>query len=995
MVMPVNWSTPIPKEGIDEAKTATAKSQPPYFHSSEHSQAGVKRKRNVASKTVKTVRIVSPSVRANMSRRETEKEVISWVLNEERITSAAQAIYLIRFKVARYERVFGKASEAILKEIVTPALVRENRINLEKIPESLITEDIALAAIAHRYTNYVWTPDSLKTHSFFYRCLKVNPSVMQYAPQEEQGHLNYPDLIRHNWLLYPYIPKAYITPELEKLAVCISPKAIDFIDPHSPNYEALCMVALQQDGRVLECIDQDCITEAMVEQAVRTTPCAAFIHIPAHLINARQCIQVIQAGNVRYLLRNLQSYKEVRIRFKQLVADNAGLLRELINVHQEIPRFLKWIPERERTENLCKKHLACYPAEIDGVPEELLIQHEDWCRAAVICVAEVMADIPKSFQNTHFYASVFHLNADISRHLPDTFFKENPQYLYRAIDAENDLNDIPEQYRTEKLCAHAIEKNPYLIGRVPDKHLHAMPLSAQLAYGKLHKLPESVKSRLIKTGDSFTENPYRPVFQAGELLNPQNPLNVNERSTLLDKLGSQLAACPPFKLPNETLGRDLQDFLYDRISLNKASLEHIPLQTSQLQNSQLQIADSFSGDPQRWEAYGGRTFLCDESYCCRRMKFLRQGESLDDFFREEAVHCFCHANSSRLPLNSEVPRPVGFKLLPVDKLPDVMKKQCRSELAVLTRQGRHYYLIYEFETNNRDYSQLAHQKDKDQCCDKAERGILKACHDLGVWSGCGAVYTSTIQAYHNFSTARRELFLSPLLAKRTFPGALSFWDTAAIDQSDWGWTGLRDLGDMESDTRIDTYGAASDSRFCLPGYFQRVSFLNAFVENMVAAMLHYARLHKSDAEYHYKNEDCVIKVAQFVEVAINEHINGLLGSQATLKGFFDSHFPDDASVYQNWLKQAARETIYWTAPQKIGTDCYAHHLNQEGKFPQEIYPDSPTSYSDYPGDFAKNGKHHLGQAGSAFPLNTFIRGLAFAASNIAIALQPDEPMDQS
>ncbi len=947
---------------------------------------------------IKPIETLSHVEQARISRKAIEKEVLAWVLGgEKKITSIAQADYLIRFYVKNdHHEVLSAVPKHLLAELVTADLVQKCRIHLPHIPRDLITEEIALASITHHASSYNSLPDRLKSKAFFYKCLELNPLVLEYltdsVPEDEWGEIDFAAYIGRHCEVFLHIPKTCMTEELRRLAVTKHPEAVSSFDNSTPGYEALCLIALQIDGRVIKKIPKANITRIMAQTALQSSRCAAFIEIPSDLITSDDCLQAIEAGKIHRLLSYITwRDSEGKLKeFQKLLIMNQDLMVAFKNCRKSFPCFLEVLPENEVTEEICRQHLNNYPTELEGVPERWLIKHPEWCMVALKHDGGKYWQIPGVLKDLDFIKEAITCNPSVINSLPYDFHESHPELLEFALTRGIGFMSLPYRERTKERCLTAVKNNPQLITRrIPEGHVHAMPLESQAAFC-FKSLPESAKRQLVVTGEVSSLERYQPLFNPNELLQPMNPLETNEYSPLLGKLACQLAVSQPFQFPNESIGLQLQNYLYHHI---KTARENI---------SKGQVL-AFSGPQGGWQPYGGRTFLCDEGLSdmqpgrCRRIKILREGEDLNEFITEEAVHSFCADNSLSLNLRSEVPKVVGLRRLPVESLPAEMKEQCKSKLATLMIGGQPCYLLYVFETKNREYSQLAHQRDSENGCEKAECGILKTCFDLGRWSGCGVVHTSTIQAFHNFSRNRRELFLAPLFSElHEFPGVLSFWDTDATDQCDWGWTGLRDLGDIEFSPFIDSYRTSSDAYFSLPGYYQRAAFLNAFVENMVAALLINARLHKSDSGYHYRNADCVSTTAAFVVKCIDHYLQGFSGEGSTLKSFFRKTFSEDADkIYEQWRERAAREIVYWTAPQELDKDCYVCHISQRGRLPEEILPDAPVTFSNYPECFAKNGKYHLGITSSPFPLNTLIRGLAFAASHIAEFLQPDEPIDQS
>ncbi|WP_196221087.1 hypothetical protein, partial [Sansalvadorimonas verongulae] len=173
----------------------------------------------------------------------------------------------------------------------------------------------------------------------------------------------------------------------------------------------------------------------------------------------------------------------------------------------------------------------------------------------------------------------------------------------------------------------------------------------------------------------------------------------------------------------------------------------------------------------------------------------------------------------------EIPMPQAFWRVPVTMLPDPQARGLQSELAIrgekTEEQDNRYYLAFEFTTHNQDYGCLAWQKDASGSVKKAEEGMARTFHDLGVWSSLGVLHSSTAALLHNFTENREEillpeLFTAPRSVIRAFPGCLSYWDTKATEQSDWGFTGLRDIGDAEFYGTINSMHLWKDSSWQFP-----------------------------------------------------------------------------------------------------------------------------------------------------------------------------------
>ncbi|WP_196220854.1 hypothetical protein, partial [Sansalvadorimonas verongulae] len=175
---------------------------------------------------------------------------------------------------------------------------------------------------------------------------------------------------------------------------------------------------------------------------------------------------------------------------------------------------------------------------------------------------------------------------------------------------------------------------------------------------------------------------------------------------------------------------------------------------------------------------------------------------------------------------------------------------------------------FEFTTQNQDYSCLAWQKDANDSVKQAEEGMARTFHDLGVWSSLGVLHSSTAALFHNFAGNRIEILLPELFtafdsAITAFPGSLSYWDTKATEQSDWGFTGLRDIGDAEFYGTISMH-SWKDSSWQFPTFSQRAAFVNIACSNLMAGLLHYMRLHKTSTDWYYRNQASCQRLADWI-----------------------------------------------------------------------------------------------------------------------------------
>ena len=187
---------------------------------------------------------------------------------------------------------------------------------------------------------------------------------------------------------------------------------------------------------------------------------------------------------------------------------------------------------------------------------------------------------------------------------------------------------------------------------------------------------------------------------------------------------------------------------------------------------------------------------------------------------------------------------------------------------------------------------------------------------------------------------------------------------------------------MEFYPRITSYFHTRDAVTLLPaGFDQRVAFMSAFVENMIAPVLHYARMHRDDADYHYKNSEGRAKLGAFIVSAIGACLSGLKGRPVKAAAYFES-----SEIFATWVNETTAEIALWTARQNLKKDCFARNLKQTGCYSAQVYPDQKETDKRYPKDFTSNNQDNLGCNNGQFGLTLLVRGLYQVAAVLAVEL---------
>ncbi|MCY4473190.1 MAG: hypothetical protein OXC07_10320 [Kistimonas sp.] len=742
------------------------------------------------------------------------------------------------------------------------------------------------------------------------------------------------DVVRvHPGSLLEVVP--LVTPE-ERFTLCLQAmqqQAFDWLEPlqdvlNDGEYQKLCDMALSISGRALEYMSDSDRTAERVDKALAHRQAPFLTAIPQPLFTETR---------LRLALDNFQGEDFITDTNTQTPAFfiQWNLWDQLITKE----KWLAYLPCSERSEELCSLYIAQNPARAHyyEIPAAIKAQHPEW--------------------HNGFY--------EPGLYLP---LRAQPRSSCNRVHAAR-ITALPDKTRAAvRACA-------------PQQPADSMQPWALLLAGHWAQLPHRYKKLIWDKGgtaglaQAFQAPAFRIIPQA--LLDPVQEQHCTNRAAWLPgQVAQKLMFCDHFRPRNAARGLLLHQQMAHagrtlRCALNNGQLDvMIPVGT--------------------WERRGARTLVRSTTDGCLHMKLQRQGECLDSFAAEQAVQNFAR-NHADLDWHSEIPRPEGMRLVPLDA-PQIQEQDFPDAPQMWEHQGRQYALAFLFTTTDNSYDTLAWQADDLGGFRQARHGLLRAFHDLGVWSSLGAVHSSTIRLYHHYyeiEGARPELLLNEFFRPgRGYPGTLHLWNTQATDQSDWGWTGLRDLGDLEFYGFIDTYVASVDAAWIPPDYGQRASFVNAIAQNIFGGLLHYMRLHRAtDPDYHYQNTRSVAQLAKFIEHGCDALLAGLLGKGVRFRELFAATWQGLAEVYPEWLRRTAEEIIYWSARQKENSDCFAEHLHKEGRPCAQLYPGHPRQNVRYGhgrhDDYTEAAGESLGTDNGKLPLFFLMRGLYVLAAGLA------------
>ncbi|MCY4471976.1 MAG: hypothetical protein OXC07_04040 [Kistimonas sp.] len=838
-----------------------------------------------------------------------------------------------------------KVSNGQLQELLTGATGRLQSLLVRSLPVNRVADlmrlpDMAMVILCHSPGYFSYLPKEMRTAAWL---KSLFPSMTSYDRCELiravtannpklAGELETPEeKIRRRSIAFKDMPDDQVTPELRRLVISINPFWLPCFQEKvdRQEYEQLCDLALQESGEALAHIDIRFRTPERVDRALRHAKPPAIAAIPAHLHSYERLATA--------LFKDSMPYNE---------APSCQLLDEwgLWDAFKTQTDWLSGIKTTERTDALYADYIAQHPGRLFEVP---------------LAVAERLD--------------------------PQWMHRFWRMDLYQSLDEHNSLALPYQQDCMEHLenlaYRHLIKRSPLTGMRAALQNEVEVPAWALMlapSWEQRRYLSREQMAVILENGgaaglaEALGVTPFHIDPEA--LLDPIQEHHCSRRAAWLPaEVCKKLAFCDNFRLPRQQDGMNLRDQM-DQHSLSLAW--QIVLRTLPTWR-----ADTDGGD---WHVKGGRTLVREHQGRHVHMKLQRKGEPLAEFAAEEAVQRFALAHKKTLGLRSEIPEPEGIVFVPLEALP-AAARDCTDPLEIRTDQQCPGCLAFCFSTKDHNYDTLAWQADDAQGGGANGRdGLMCAFHDLGVWSSLGAVHTSTIRLYHDFgqdSHSRPQLLLSALFdLTQTYPGTLHLWNSKAIEQSDWGRSGLRDLGDLELYPFIRCYIESGEAIWALPDYAQRASFVNGLAQNLLGGLLHFMRQQREQPGYHYRKQQAVEAMARCVEDACDNLLHGLLRDGTRLKTLF----PDE-QTYEQWLPLTAREIVYWTAQQnpQQNRDCFACHFEENGRPAADLYPGHPARSCRYGKHFTEEGGENLGGNNGKFPLFYLVRGLYVMAAGVA------------
>lgn len=418
------------------------------------------------------------------------------------------------------------------------------------------------------------------------------------------------------------------------------------------------------------------------------------------------------------------------------------------------------------------------------------------------------------------------------------------------------LDCVAEEARTWRLCKNVLKHNPQSVDILPERfrtpHFFLDALSdsnraeqKNICFALYHyyiPMPYSIQKGnfsehcptigLVTSWlSNMIHNKNRDFFGALPKIASFEPDTSKEDrpSNTKPELRKSLRLCLDYSMPGQKMAEQLKAFLQRHTSENAAPGK---LQTL----STLPKPEAF---------YGNRSFssfLPGNQVNC--FKFQIEKEDWGTFIAEDGMHRFCQ-DYQPLGLESEIPEPGGLYKIACDDVPESILHQLKEVPARYKFDGRDYYIVYNFKAS-RDYTRYCNNADNQDDIIRAEQGMLKAAADLGQWCNMGILYLEPLKIWHTHTSDKNmeiwRIFQDVHSSKDYLPGLIREWKKD-IDKPDFGFSGLRDLGDFCFYGQIPVDRFTSNSRMTCTGFNKKLQVVEVLGRSILGIMLVYQDLH--------------------------------------------------------------------------------------------------------------------------------------------------------
>lgn len=872
-------------------------------------------------------------------------------------------------------------------------LLPDNGGYIERVPMPVLVANPDLLDLVNSYS-LSWfferLPEELQTRDRFFQLVKAEANCYLFKNLPTHFTVDdafYREVCRLNGAALEFVPVEFQNEALFEIAIESSPQALKFIRSDTKNYEFLCRRAIALNGIALAFVDQEA---DFFDYDFCLAACQNLKM--GEVRNSNNCLDVI-----------LQKIPE-GFRTKELCS--------LVLAKDTMGKIFKYLPSNMKNDSaICCQAVADHSKNLKAVPESL--KSPELCYLACENTSfpvEVLSYVPESIKTDKFYRKLSRL----PRNAMETLLPGIPKSDLRLEHCQSVL----ARGGWLEPCLHAYSEIDSEIDSEIEVDARAPLVNVEVLYSLYvdHKLcllsdkrVDSESRRLLI--DNLLSVPQDlaslPGVAPQKLYESVNPLLWGYGNPFLPELLQAGYRTECFTPPRMDCGQKLDDYV-------RGSFQY-------LQPVAMPAAEPLLNQGSRAELVGGRTLKVTTGNEVYYYKFQRVGEPLLTLFGEGLAHEFLRDRPGvGTALKSDLPyEPAYFRLsaAELNRFPAFRDPVQLNE----AESGQAWVNVYRYKATE-GYSIYAHQPDhrSEEPFGRPEQGILRFCHDAGVFTGMGLSLVSTLPAFHDTASKRRWTPLHSILGFGQIglsSGTFGAWNTTATEYPDIGYSGLRDVYDVELFGALESFVARKDgSRNSHPqAVQQRLMLANGCVENLLAAILVRSRLWQQFPDYHYKNPDALGKAEAFIEQALCEFVQGYYsdalpacyGQPFDLKKFLDL----EDEHYKGWLTRSAQELVYWTAAQPDRespdlpayqssdsefdhSDCYALHIRKRKRLDPVLYPAAIDirHQVEYPDNFINcDGHLNLGSNGCFFPLESLSRGLTRLVTRILVtpAQQPD------
>lgn len=338
---------------------------------------------------------------------------------------------------------------------------REERMGLLRLlPESEKTPDIVRDVV--QYPHY------------------IEPELLRELPE----HLLTDELVaahqRKHSLADLDLPAPFLKDQDYRFAIECAPMDLERV-PAVRKTPALCMYAVQQDGKALQFVPQELITEDMCLLALGTANLNSIQDfIPAHCKKG-ELAQVFPLLSGRGTLDKIPRKKRTKAVWRSLAMSEPSWLQK------------DEFPEELRTLELCMTIVAYNGYALEHVPEEF--RTKELCLTAILNDAIALSSLPEEQRTRELCMAAVANDGRALQYVPEDLRSEE-LCLVAVASGDYSLSEVPEGFRTPELCSLAVEHSALNLEYVPDE-LKTMELCLKansLALWNDNCIPERLKT---------------------------------------------------------------------------------------------------------------------------------------------------------------------------------------------------------------------------------------------------------------------------------------------------------------------------------------------------------------------------------------------------------------------------------------------------------------------------------------------------------------------